>query len=130
MTAGSRFIAAAVAALGVSVASAGFLAARRSYSQPQAESASVSSLAQQQAASAEQAPAAVPSPVATPVVEPMDQAAPAPAPETETVVSRASAPRPKARVATKAPAPVPAQREPATRPVRDVAPQPAPSPAS
>jgi outer membrane biosynthesis protein TonB len=128
MTAGSRFIAAAVAALGVSVASAGFLAARRSYSQPQAESAGVSSLAPQQAASAEPAPAAVPSPVATPEVEPPDQAALAPAPETETVVRRAAAPKPRARVATKAPAPAPVQRVPANRPVRDVAPPPASEP--
>jgi hypothetical protein len=35
MFSGSRFIAAAVAALGVSLASAGFLAARRAYSSPQ-----------------------------------------------------------------------------------------------
>ena len=123
MSSGSRFIAAAVAALGVSLASAGFLAARRSQIRPQPES---------QTASAEPTPAAVPSPVATPQpvvspepvaspeVQPTDPAPSAPAPSSEKVRTKAAAPRPipppTSRMATKAPT-----AAPAPAPVRDVA---------
>lgn len=111
MFSGSRFIVAAVAALGVSVASAGFLTARRAHSRPPAVSPIVS---------AEPTPPAVPSPVASPVaspeVEPVDQQPTAPAHASETVLRKAAAARPTARMTTKERMPAP----PPT-PVRDVA---------
>jgi hypothetical protein len=127
MSSGSRFIVPAIAALGVSVVSAGFLAARRIHSGPSAESASVSSLAQQQTA-AEPTPAALPSPVATPMpspvappdVEPAAPAPSAPALRSETVVTKASATKPTARTETKTR--TPARDVAAARPATNVDP--------
>lgn len=140
MSTGSRFIGAAVAALFVSVVSAGFLAARRAQSRPAAASLSVS---------AEPTPTAVPSPavspepiasaqpVAAPDVEPTDRLPSAPARSAETVLSKAAAPKPAVRTATKARtpvapvvAPVPAREVAPVRPVTSTVPaQPAPAPA-
>ena len=128
MSSGSRFIAAAVAALGVSAASAGFLAARRIHSRPQAASASVL---------AEPTPTAVPSPVVTTEVEPAvrDAGSVDPASEgrparmrPETVVTTMAT---KTRTPTSPPAsaPTPARVAADSPATSAAAPQRAPSPA-
>ena len=142
MSSGSRFIAAAIAALVVSAASAGFLAARRAHSRPADASLSVS---------AEPTPTAVPSPVvspeplaspepvAAPQIEPAAPPPSAPAPRAETVLTKAATPKPTTRTVTKArtqapvtaPASAPARDVAATQPATNAAPpRQAPSPAS
>ena len=130
MYSSSRFIAAAVAALGVSVVSAGFLAARRAtHSNPPAASTSVSA---EPTPAALPSPVASPQPVATPAVESADAPVSTPAHVPETVLTKAVAPRPAARAATKprTPAPAPARAVEAVRPATSPVPsRPAPAPA-
>ena len=118
MSTGSRFITAAVAAMVVSVASAGFVVARRS-----ASPAPVATTEPAPVAAAEPTPDATPSPESSPALKSESAAAspasPAPAasPAPETVLSKAM--QPKARASTPAPSPkanaASLKKKPATR---------------
>ncbi len=110
MSSGSRFVAAAIAALVVSIASAGFVVARRSGSH-----APVSS----PVAATEPTPAATPSPMApSPVAAPAESpaaVAPASTPAPEATISKATSPKVLESAPRKKPAP--ARNAARTRPV-------------
>jgi hypothetical protein len=114
MSSGSRFIAAAVAALVVSVAAAGVLGMRRADSRTPVTPLNVS---------AEPTPTAVPSPVASPAVEPAAGPSSASPHRSEAVQSKPASPKPTARMAT-------AKRTPASLPTRPAIGTDAPRPAA